>query len=457
MIKDFDDSYLELKLNELFFEVFKITGSIDYNQLEYQKIHQWDSLNHINLMLGIEKKFNCQIPKGSVLQLTNYNKIKEFLISLSKLNSDEKSQHTDGSDKKIYRGLNNIYYDETKISYIDGNNGHLLYRGYKIDHLVNNYSAEEVMYLLIEGNLPDNENLKKFKTNLENERYLSKYVIKFLKTNAKKYSLMTCIKSCLALITEELSTYSSKKQLICLTSKIPLLIGNYLSIVNSNKEFSFDKNISHGDFLAKCIFQKLKIQTNYVKMLEKMSIIQFEHESNASAFAARVATGTENSFGNAILAATSTFEGKLHGGAIKLVADMLENITIENVDKYIKDRTKQNLPIYGFGHRVYRTEDPRSVILKNLLDEFYRDKKNKTILEILAKTKQEMSEFIKHGIDINVDFYSSVCLKSLNINKNLFLPIFIANRVVGWGVHIIEQKMNNILIRPRLKYSEIIE
>ena len=133
---ELDEFYLESKLNEIFLETFKITGSIDHSQLEYQKIHQWDSLNHINLMLGIEKKFNCRIPKSSVLQLTNYKKIKEFLSTLDKVKINNMDTPSQGIDNKINRGLNNIYFDETNISYIDGYNGQLLYRGYKIADLV---------------------------------------------------------------------------------------------------------------------------------------------------------------------------------------------------------------------------------------------------------------------------------------------------------------------------------
>ena len=189
-------------------------------------------------------------------------------------------------------------------------------------------------------------------------------------------------------------------------------------------------------------------------VFEQVMIIQAEHESNVSTFSARIATSTGSEVGNAVLAAISSFSGNLHGGALLATMEMLEEI--KNVKDYIQNRINNGLPIFGFGHRVYRHQDPRSIHLEQTVKFLSKKYKNVKWLTLLEQIKQEMAVFVKHGIDVNVDYYASISLLLMGIEKDLFVPIFISNRLSGWAAHIIEQSKNNILIRPRLKYTGTI-
>lgn len=454
MTSHIEDISVDAKLMDLFNDVLKIDKKISYENLEYQKISQWDSLNHINLMIGIEVKFGFKVPKSKVLELTNFQKIKEFIYFNSNIDKNNISNNILEKNKSsLCRGLNNIFYDETKISFIDGEQGRLLYRGYQISEMVEKYSFDEVIYLLLYEKIPTINELKQLKLELENQKYLSKEVLELIKITCHRFNLSSVLKSCVSILTEEMDSLSDEKQVICLLAKVPLIIANYQSFKSTQQEYKPAASASHCDYLAEILFHNSPITTEQKKLFEQIMILQAEHESNASAFAARVAVSTGSSLGNGILAAISTFIGPLHGGAITSVMDMLDEITSDNVSFYIQNKIKNKQPVYGFGHRVYRTQDPRSFYLKKIVEQLCHEKKDSNTLLILEKIKVEMSEFIQFGIDINVDYYSSVCFKLFNIPKDLFVPLFISNRIIGWGAHIIEQKKENILIRPRLKYT----
>ena len=182
-------------------------------------------------------------------------------------------------------------------------------------------------------------------------------------------------------------------------------------------------------------------------------IIHADHGSNASTFVARIVTGAESDIFSAITAAIATFKGNLHGGALDFVMDMLREIdSPDQAEEYIKMRLQKKLPVYGFGHRVYRTKDPRAKQLYMLAMRISEIKQNKKWLDVLRQVEMAMEEYSDHGISVNVDFYACILYYLLDIPQDLFVPIFVASRMAGWVAQIVEQSKNNILIRPRLKY-----
>src|SRR3990167_8817280 len=393
------------------------------SELSYQSVMQWDSMGHVNLMLAIEKNFDVKIGQDQVLELTSVSEIVSYISKCSTSNFSQKNSIKDNEKSNIiHRGLTNIYFDESEITFIDAKNGKLFHRGYSIDDLVKQASYEEVAYLLIYSDLP----------------------------NKKATNVLRTITSHLS---ETLADLSVEDQGIAYIAKIPTIIGTYLAFKNNKDLPQPPEKLSQAAYLLFMLLGKIP-ETDVIRIFEQNMILQAEHDSNASTFAARITTSTEAELGNAITSAIATFSGCLHGGALLGVVQMLQEMHDANeVKSYIQNRLKKKAPIFGFGHRVYRTEDPRAKPLKEnakILSEKYC---NARLLEILEAVKAEMSGYIEHGINVNVDFYACISYLLMGLEKDMLVPIFIANRSCGWVAHIIEQKNKNILLRPRLQYT----
>ena len=195
-----------------------------------------------------------------------------------------------------------------------------------------------------------------------------------------------------------------------------------------------------------------------MKIFEQDLIIHMDHSSNASTLTARTVMGTDADLISALIAAICTFSGPLHGGAVEHVMKVILEIgSVEKVEKYVSDKIKANEVIMGFGHRVYKTRDPRAVIMEKNAKIICSEDHSKRKLEILNALISQMEKYSSLGLNVNVDYYAGVIYDSLEIPVELFLPIFIASRSVGWIAHSIEQLNNNILIRPVMNYVGSID
>lgn len=446
------------EISDLLSSVLSIPRDIITDKLSFQSIHQWDSLGHVSLVIAIEKHFCIKIDQDEVLELTSVEAINTFLIErisnspISETSIKEKEIHT--TTPHIHRGLNGVYFDTTFISYIDPENSNLYYRGYQIGDIIENCCYEEVAYLLIYDSIPSQFDLEQFKYKLESVRPPSAY-LEGIAENLKKsgISISDRLTVLVSALSTEISNLSIDEQLVHLLGKIPTLIGLCHMNTEVVKKVSSRKKMSHAEYLLHLCLGSLP-DKRFIKTFETNLIIQAEHGANASTFSARVSTSTNASIGNSINAAISTFVGDLHGGALNGVVQMLQEIKDENmIDSYILDRLDRKLPIFGFGHRVYRGEDPRAKYLKKSAETISNIVGNKQLMRILDKIKISMSAYAEHGININVDFYACISFLLMSIKKEFLVPVFISSRTAGWLAHSLEQKSNNILIRPRLKYG----
>ena len=445
---------IEKSLYEVIAEAFSISMNQVHSELSYQSITQWDSMGHIKLMLALEKNFDVKIDQDKVLDLTSVDNIFNFVFKRQTLQTTSENlfNRSNKENTTIFRGLTNVYFDESRIAFIDTKNGNLYYRGYSIYDLVNHASYEEVAYLLMYGELPNQKVLASFKDKIEAMRKLSNDMIAIIHVLANKQSAVNVLRTLVSALSETLNKLPIEDQGIAIISKIPTVIGAYLSIKHNKTLPEPPKHLSQAAYLLFMLLGKLP-DADVVRIFEQNMILQAEHDANASTFSGRVTMSTEAEFGNAITAAIATFSGWLHGGALLGVVQMLEEIKdVSNVKVYVQNRLSKKLPVFGFGHRVYRREDPRAAPLKinaKALAEKYGDDR---LLKILEAVKFEMSAYIEHGININVDFYACVSYLLMEIQKDMLVPIFIANRSCGWVAHLLEQKNKNILIRPRLYY-----
>ena len=363
-----------------------------------------------------------------------------------------------GEDIKINRGLKGIYFERSGISDINGSEGKLSYRGYSIDDLAKNASFEEVSYLIIYGELPNTEELNSFDEKLKNYRSLPNEIYEIIKLT--KYGhpmdiLRTCVSSLPSL--DKVIKKDSQDQLIengiKLISQIPIIIAAHQRQRNNLEAVPPNKKLSHS---ANWLFMlNGKIPTKEAEKLTDLDfILHAEHGSNASSFAARVTIGTKAGIYDAFVTAISTLTGPAHGGAAEDVMKMINEIgEPENVDKYIQNKRENKEPITGFGHRVYKKEDPRAVHLKDGLYKLSIEMGEPKWFQILAKVVEQMKPYSRHGLNVNVDFYSGAIYHLQKIPMDLFVPIFAIGRTPGWIAQCLEQFNSNILIRPLTVYN----
>ena len=361
-------------------------------------------------------------------------------------------------DIKINRGLKGIYFERSGISDINGSEGELTYRGYSIDDLAKNASFEEVSYLIIYGELPNKEELKNFDEKLKYYRSLPNEIYDIIKLTKKGHPmdvLRTCVSSLPSL--DKVIKKDSQDQLIengiKLISQIPIIIAAHQRQRNDMEIVPPNRKLSHS---ANWLFMLNKnIPTKEAEKLTDLDfILHAEHGSNASSFAARVTIGTKAGIYDAFVTAISTLTGPAHGGAAEDVMKMINEIgEPENVDKYIQIKRGKKEPITGFGHRVYKKEDPRAVHLKDGLHKLSIEMGEPKWFQILAKVVEKMKPYSRHGLNVNVDFYSGAIYHLQKIPMDLFVPIFAIGRAPGWIAQCLEQFNSNILIRPLTVYN----
>jgi len=357
---------------------------------------------------------------------------------------------------KTREGLKNVVALDSEISWIDGKKGILEYRGYNIHDLVKYSSFEEVVYLLWEGRLPNKEELENFSKDILERRELPLEIVKLLKVLPKYTHPMVILRtaiSYLGSLDKKLHTISQEENLEKaknLLAKIPTIIAYSQRIIEKKPLVPPDKSLSQAaNFLW--MFKKKRPPKMEEKILDTDLILHAEHGLNASTFAARIAASTLSDFYAGIVAATGVLMGSLHGGAAQKVIEMLRELKNEkNLSDWIEEKLKRGEKIPGFGHRVYKTEDPRAKVIRELAKKLVKLKKKEWMLSLSDSLAKEMRK--KINLYPNVDFYTTPVYASLGIPDKFFINIFAMARIAGLSAHLMEQYQKNILIRPLLKY-----
>jgi citrate synthase len=361
-------------------------------------------------------------------------------------------------NEEIHRGLKGVYFDRSRVCFIDGRVGELRYRGYSIHDLAERSSFEETCYLLLKGELPSRDELHRFDLELKAARKVPPEIntlIEIMKAAHPMDVLRTAV-SALAACDPEVADNSPEaivRKGVRLTAQVPMIIAAHEHIRNGRAPVAPDPGLGHAaNFLT--MLKGTAPSADAARLMDVDMILHAEHGSNASSFTARVVAGTEANLHAAVTAAIAALSGPAHGGAAENVMLMAQEIgSAANAAEYVKRKRAGREPVMGFGHRVYRAEDPRARHMRAGVEQLSREMGQPKWYQILEALVEAMKPYARHGVNVNVDFYAGVVYYLNGIPADLFVPIFAAGRVPGWTVQVIEQMENNILIRPLTLYN----
>lgn len=359
---------------------------------------------------------------------------------------------------KINRGLKGVYFERSGVSHIDGAKGELSYRGYSIHDLATHATFEEVCYLLIHGELPNATQLAAFDEALRANRAVPAPVLDIIRTCADGHPMDVLRTTVAALAALEPASRDTGEEAflangVRLTAQVPTLIAAHEAIRKGRDPVDPDPALSHAaNWLW--MLKGERPSEDAARLADVDFILHAEHGANASSFAARVTVGTEANLHGAIVTALSTLAGPAHGGAAEDVMKMVRDIgTPENAAAYVKAKRAAREPVTGFGHRVYRAEDPRARHMREGVRRLGEEMGAPEWYEILQAVVEAMQPYARHGLNVNVDFYSGVIYQLHGIEMDLYVPIFAIGRMPGWVIQCLEQQRGNILIRPLTLYD----
>lgn len=373
-------------------------------------------------------------------------------------------KNTEVSEKKPYvRGLEGVSAGSTKISYVDGVNGILVYSGYNIHEIAERVTFEEVAYMLWHDHdkLPNERQLERFRHALVKNMHIPfevQQVIRAMPDYAHPMAVLRTAVSALGALdqtAEEITGKEFEKKAVGLLGRIPAIVAAMIRLKNGERVIEPDIDHTFAENFLYMIHEKWPTKDE-ARAFDTLLVLHADHGFNASTFSARVTTSTLSDIYSAITTAIGTLKGPLHGGANQKVIEMLKSIDHPDlVEEYIDGLLDQKQRIMGFGHRVYRTQDPRAKHLREWAEKMTKDSGNTHLYEIAMKIEQTVMD--RKGIYPNVDFYSAVVQDALKIPTEFYTCIFAASRTAGWMAHIREQLTDNRLIRPTSRYEGALD
>jgi len=360
------------------------------------------------------------------------------------------------------KGLEGVIAAESKICQIDGQNGKLYYRGYSIDDLAEHCTYEEVTYLLLYKDLPTTEQLDSFSKNMRSSRDIAqpiKSMIHTFPTGAHPMELLQSVVSYLSSYIEHKikhSIYCNCRDTLHQVVQMATVVATYARFRDGKEYVKPRMDLSHGaHFLS--ILRGREPDPLEGEIMDKCLILHAEHGFNASTFTSRVVASTLSTCYCSISAAMGALYGSLHGGANEKVMEMVDDIgSKENVRDWIEKALSKKQKVMGMGHRVYKAKDPRSIIMERYLEQLSDMKKDYRYFEILKEVERVFREKMEQKgkpIYPNVDFFSGAVYRLLGIPTILFTPMFAVARVAGWLAHILEQREDNRIYRPKSLYT----
>jgi len=359
---------------------------------------------------------------------------------------------------RVYRGLKGVYFDRSPTTHIDGRKGELRYWGYSIHDLATHSTFEETAYLLLHGELPTGAQLSEFDASLKAARQLPEAIIELIKLTLSGHPMDVLRTAVSALApfdpdTNDNSAAAVMRKTIRLTSQVPMIVAAHQRLRQGLDVLTPRNELSHAAHFLYLITGEVP-SDDAARLMDLDLILHAEHGSNASSFTARVVTGTDANLHASITAAIAALSGPAHGGAAEDVMHMAREIgEPANAADYVKRKRANKEAIMGFGHRVYRAEDPRARHLRDGVERLSIEKGEPHWNDILTALVEAMKPYSRLGVNVNVDFYSGVIYHLNGIPEDLFVPIFAIGRVPGWSLQVMQQMENNILIRPLLEYN----
>jgi citrate synthase len=363
------------------------------------------------------------------------------------------------SQIELRPGLADVPVAESAISYIDGKNARLEYRGIAVETLARASCFEETTYLLLKGDLPRQKELAEFDEQLRNHRRIKFRLIDLIKCLPETGHPMYALQAAVAAMgmfypsRDVTNAQSNWESVIRLIAKMPTVTAAFHRIRYGDEPIGPRDDLDHAANFYWMLFER-EPSAAVRKVIDACLILHAEHTMNASTFSGRVTGSTLANPYTVISAAIGTLTGPLHGGANEEVLDMLEEVgDIKKVRTWCEDAIANKKKIMGFGHRVYKVKDPRATVLQELAERVFTDCGKPAQYDMAVEMERVMAEKLgPKGIYPNVDFYSGIVYQALGIPRDLFTPIFAIARVAGWLSHWLEQLHNNRIYRPEQIY-----
>lgn len=359
------------------------------------------------------------------------------------------------------KGLEGVIAAETALSRVGGDEGVLIYAGYEIEDLAGNATFEEVCHLLWYGELPTGAQHDRLRTRLADAMAVADGVLDVVRTVAPHGHPMASLRTAVSALSaydpdaEDMSAGAAERKAIRLTGQVITLTAAIARVRQGLEPIAPRSDLSMAANLLNMIHGEEPDELAE-RIIDAALILHAEHGMNASTFAARVTAGTMADMHSAVTAAIGALKGPLHGGANERVMHMLLQVdTPENADAWVRSALGRGEKIMGFGHRVYRTVDPRAPILKRLAEQLAErggDTRWLQISETIQSVMREEMERRGKKVYPNVDFFSASVYYTLGIPLDLFTNLFACARMAGWTAHVMEQQKDNRLIRPKAKY-----
>ena len=358
---------------------------------------------------------------------------------------------------EIKKGLLGIIVDETTISQVMPEINSLTYRGYTVQELCDKCSFEEVAYLVLNGELPNKKQLKKFIKEERSNRKLSKQILKDIQKMPKKAHPMDVVRTAVSLMaledkeTKYNTPEANMRKAMRIFAKTPAAVAAFFRVRKNKKIINPKKNLSFSENFFHMCFGKVPSK-EIVKAFDVSLILYAEHSFNVSTFTARTITSSLSDIHGAITGAIASLKGSLHGGANEEVMHMMDKIKKpENALKWINKALDNKDVVMGFGHRVYKSGDSRVPTMKNYFKKVAKIKKDKTYQKIYDIVEKVMID--RKDIHPNLDYPTGPTYHLMGFDTDFFTPIFVIARITGWSAHIMEQHTANKLIRPLSKYK----
>jgi citrate synthase len=370
---------------------------------------------------------------------------------------EEITMSNGSGEKAPVRGLEGVIAADTSVSYVDGIHGRLLYQGYDIHDIAENMTFSETVFLLWRGRRPTPAESTAFRSELVADMRLPGQVVEMLRLTPPNSHPMAVLRTAVSMLgsfdpdVEDMSPEANWRKARRLVAQVPTIIANLNRVRSRQPVLSPDPNFGiSANFLY--MLRGTPPDAEEGRAMEVLMVLLADHELNASTFTARVIASTLADMHSALTGAIGSLKGPLHGGANQRVMEMILEIPdVATVQAYIAGMLENKQRIMGFGHRVYRTEDPRTRHLRQYSELLCASKNQRHLHEIAQRIEQSVMD--AKGIYPNVDFYSATVQHALGIPPEYFTTVFAAARTAGWIAHIMEQYADNRLIRPTSRYT----
>ncbi len=365
-------------------------------------------------------------------------------------------------------GLRGVTVADTKVSYIDGENGILIYRGYRIEELAERSTFMETAFLLLHGYLPHEGEIERFERQVIQSRDVPEFILESLEKFPKQAGPMDVLQACVPMLgiadpeLHDESREANVRKAVRLIARFPAVIAAWHRIRNGEKPLPPDNALSHaGNFLWQLTGKKPS--SGIAHDLDVCLVLHADHTFNASTFACREVVSTKAHMFAGVAAGVGALSGVLHGGANERVMKMLLQLeseikSVDGIDAWVKNKISKGEKIMGMGHAVYKTLDPRAKILKLMSHRLARETGHENWYEYLDRIEQvghaQLSALGRSNIRTNVDFYSGSVYAMMGIPIDIMTPVFAISRIAGWCAHIIEEKFAEAQDKPELYRPE---